>query len=173
MLTPMSSMMDRPSSVVEPCGDDKHPLSGSPVGSCGNMSYGGKLTYSVVMRPPAVSSSCSSSSATSSASASSISEPLMQDERLRKVSFTGSTGVGKHLLKAAADNVLRTSMELGGNGPFLVFEDADQEAALPFITNAIIQNAGQMPCPAGNLIRAVMVPKPNAILSRVTIRPEV
>lgn len=48
-------------------------------------------------------------------SASAISEPVMADSRLRKVSFTGSTPVGKTLLKAAADNVLRTSMELGGN----------------------------------------------------------
>src|SRR5699024_2656875 len=58
-------------------------------------------------------------------SASAISGPVMADPRLRKVSFTGSTPVGKTVLKAAADNVLRTSMELGGNAPFIVFEDAD------------------------------------------------
>ena len=52
--------------------------------------------------------------------AAAISSTLMADPRLRKVSFTGSTPVGKSLLKLAADNVLRTSMELGGNAPFLV-----------------------------------------------------
>ena len=50
---------------------------------------------------------------------------LMADERLRKVSFTGSTAVGRTLLAQASQNVLRTSMELGGNAPFIVFEDAD------------------------------------------------
>ncbi|MDH5152784.1 NAD-dependent succinate-semialdehyde dehydrogenase [Kocuria palustris] len=84
-----------------------------------------------------------------SASASSISEPLMQDERLRKVSFTGSTGVGKNLLKAAADNVLRTSMELGGNGPFLVFEDADLDKAVAGALAAKMRNMGEA-CTSAN-----------------------
>lgn len=54
-----------------------------------------------------------------SATASAVSDPLLADSRLRKLSFTGSTPVGKALLKSAAQNVLRTSMELGGNAPFM------------------------------------------------------
>src|SRR6476661_7430864 len=65
-----------------------------------------------------------------SSSASGISAPLLKDSRLRKVSFTGSTPVGKRLMADAAHNVLRTSMELGGNAPFIVFEDADLDAAV-------------------------------------------
>ncbi len=82
-------------------------------------------------------------------SASAISEPLMADSRLRKVSFTGSTPVGKTLLKAAADNVLRTSMELGGNAPFIVFEDADLDAAVEGAMGAKMRNIGEA-CTAAN-----------------------
>lgn len=85
----------------------------------------------------------------SSASASSISNPIMEDSRLRKVSFTGSTPVGKQLLKKAADNVLRTSMELGGNAPFIVFEDADLDAALDGAMAAKLRNIGEA-CTAAN-----------------------
>ncbi|GAA5227749.1 NAD-dependent succinate-semialdehyde dehydrogenase [Paeniglutamicibacter antarcticus] len=85
----------------------------------------------------------------SSASASKISGPLMQDDRLRKVSFTGSTAVGKMLMKAAADKVLRTSMELGGNAPFLVFEDADLDAAVEGAMAAKMRNMGEA-CTAAN-----------------------
>ncbi|MBZ4256923.1 aldehyde dehydrogenase family protein, partial [Mycobacterium tuberculosis] len=56
--------------------------------------------------------------------------PLLRDQRLRKLTFTGSTAVGKRLLAQAADQVLRVSMELGGNAPFLVFEDADLDRAI-------------------------------------------
>jgi len=56
--------------------------------------------------------------------------PLIEDPRLRKLSFTGSTEVGRKLIAASAGNVLRTSMELGGNAPFLIFEDADLDAAV-------------------------------------------
>jgi len=59
-----------------------------------------------------------------------LSARLIGDRRLRKLSFTGSTPVGRRLLAQAADNVLRTSMELGGNAPFLVFADADLDAAV-------------------------------------------
>ncbi len=59
-----------------------------------------------------------------------MSEPIIADPRLRKLSFTGSTQVGRTLLRQAAEGVLRTSMELGGNAPFLVFEDADVDAAV-------------------------------------------
>ncbi|WP_345154823.1 NAD-dependent succinate-semialdehyde dehydrogenase, partial [Arthrobacter ginkgonis] len=85
----------------------------------------------------------------SSNSASAISGPLMQDPRLRKVSFTGSTPVGKRLMKDAADNVLRTSMELGGNAPFLVFEDADLDAAVEGAMAAKMRNMGEA-CTAAN-----------------------
>lgn len=85
----------------------------------------------------------------SARSASSISGPLMEDSRLRKVSFTGSTPVGKQLLKAAAENVLRTSMELGGNAPFIVFEDADLDAAVEGAIAAQMRNIGEA-CTAAN-----------------------
>lgn len=84
-----------------------------------------------------------------SASAASVSDPLMRDPRLRKVSFTGSTSVGKHLLKQAADNVLRTSMELGGNAPFIVFEDANLEEAVAGAVAAKMRNMGEA-CTAAN-----------------------
>ncbi|MGP5241931.1 NAD-dependent succinate-semialdehyde dehydrogenase [Corynebacterium flavescens] len=82
-------------------------------------------------------------------SASAISEPLLADSRLRKVSFTGSTAVGKTLLKAAAENVLRTSMELGGNAPFIVFEDADIDQAVAGAMGAKMRNIGEA-CTAAN-----------------------
>ena len=75
--------------------------------------------------------------------------PLLADPRTRKVSFTGSTQVGRVLLKQAADNVLRTSMELGGNAPFLVFEDADLDAALEGAVLAKMRNVGEA-CTAAN-----------------------
>lgn len=85
----------------------------------------------------------------SSASASKISGPLMADSRLRKVSFTGSTAVGKMLMKDATENVLRTSMELGGNAPFLVFEDANIDAAVEGAMAAKMRNMGEA-CTAAN-----------------------
>ncbi|MDN5603848.1 MAG: NAD-dependent succinate-semialdehyde dehydrogenase [Kocuria sp.] len=85
----------------------------------------------------------------SGASASAISNPIMEDPRLRKVSFTGSTPVGKQLMAQAANNVLRTSMELGGNAPFLVFEDADIDAAVEGAMGAKMRNMGEA-CTAAN-----------------------
>ncbi|AOY73092.1 NAD-dependent succinate-semialdehyde dehydrogenase [Arthrobacter sp. TES] len=84
-----------------------------------------------------------------SSSASGISGPLMRDSRLRKVSFTGSTPVGKRLLADAAGNVLRTSMELGGNAPFIVFEDADVDKAVEGAMAAKMRNMGEA-CTAAN-----------------------
>jgi succinate-semialdehyde dehydrogenase / glutarate-semialdehyde dehydrogenase len=84
-----------------------------------------------------------------SSSARTISEPLLADARLRKLSFTGSTEVGSKLLEAAAKNILRTSMELGGNAPFLVFDDADIPAAVQGAVAAKMRNAGQT-CVAAN-----------------------
>lgn len=85
----------------------------------------------------------------SGASASAISNPIMEDDRLRKVSFTGSTPVGQQLLKKAADKVLRTSMELGGNAPFIVFEDADLDLAIEGAMGAKMRNIGEA-CTAAN-----------------------
>jgi len=78
-----------------------------------------------------------------------ISEPLLADPRLRKISFTGSTAVGKHLMKQATENVLRTSMELGGNGPLIVFEDADLDKAVAGAIAAKMRNMGEA-CTAAN-----------------------
>ncbi len=63
-------------------------------------------------------------------SSSEISKPIIDDPRLRKLSFTGSTEVGRKLIAQAAENVLKVSMELGGNAPFLIFEDADLDDAV-------------------------------------------
>jgi succinate-semialdehyde dehydrogenase/glutarate-semialdehyde dehydrogenase len=78
-----------------------------------------------------------------------LSTRLIGDRRLRKLSFTGSTAVGRRLLARAADNVLRTSMELGGNAPFLVFADADLDAAVDGAMAAKFRNIGQA-CTAAN-----------------------
>ncbi|MGP3536095.1 NAD-dependent succinate-semialdehyde dehydrogenase [Microbacterium sp. RD1] len=78
-----------------------------------------------------------------------VSVPLMSDPRLRKVSFTGSTPVGRLLLRTAADQVLRTSMELGGNAPFIVCADADLDAAVKGALIAKMRNVGEA-CIAAN-----------------------
>lgn len=76
---------------------------------------------------------------------------MMQDPRLRNISFTGSTAVGKILLKQAADRVMRTSMELGGNAPFLVLDDANIEEAVQGAMIAKLRNGGAA-CTAANRI---------------------
>jgi succinate-semialdehyde dehydrogenase/glutarate-semialdehyde dehydrogenase len=78
-----------------------------------------------------------------------LSSTLMADARLRKVSFTGSTPVGKILVKQSADQLQRVSMELGGNAPFLVFEDADLGAAVDGAMVAKMRNMGEA-CTAAN-----------------------
>lgn len=78
-----------------------------------------------------------------------VSEPIIRDPRLRKLSFTGSTQVGQRLLEQAAQGVLRTSMELGGNAPFVVFEDADLDKAVDGAMLAKFRNIGQA-CTAAN-----------------------
>jgi succinate-semialdehyde dehydrogenase/glutarate-semialdehyde dehydrogenase len=80
---------------------------------------------------------------------SAVSAPIISDPRLRKLSFTGSTPVGVSLLKQAADGVLRTSMELGGNAPFIVFEDADLDKAVDGAMLAKFRNIGEA-CTAAN-----------------------
>ena len=80
---------------------------------------------------------------------SAFSEAVLRDDRVRKVSFTGSTPVGRRLLQIAADNVLRSSMELGGNAPLIVFDDADLQRAVDGALAAKIRNGGQS-CIAAN-----------------------
>jgi succinate-semialdehyde dehydrogenase/glutarate-semialdehyde dehydrogenase len=81
--------------------------------------------------------------------AGAVMEPLIRDGRARKLSFTGSTEVGRRLLEQAAGKVLRTSMELGGNAPFLVFDDADLAAAVDGAMIAKMRNIGEA-CTAAN-----------------------
>ncbi len=78
-----------------------------------------------------------------------VSERIIRDPRLRKLSFTGSTPVGQRLLQQAAEGVLRTSMELGGNAPFVVFDDADLDKAVEGAIQAKFRNIGQA-CTAAN-----------------------
>jgi succinate-semialdehyde dehydrogenase/glutarate-semialdehyde dehydrogenase len=85
----------------------------------------------------------------SSTSAGATTGPLIKDSRLRKLSFTGSTEVGRRLLADASKTVLRTSMELGGNAPFVVFEDADLDAAVAGAMLAKLRNMGEA-CTAAN-----------------------
>lgn len=81
--------------------------------------------------------------------AGAVTAPLITDPRLRKLSFTGSTEIGRRLLASSAEQVLRTSMELGGNAPFLVFEDADIDAAVDGALVAKMRNMGEA-CTAAN-----------------------
>jgi succinate-semialdehyde dehydrogenase/glutarate-semialdehyde dehydrogenase len=76
-------------------------------------------------------------------------EPLLKDARTRKLSFTGSTEVGRTLIEQSAQQVLRVSMELGGNAPFLVFDDADLDAAVEGAMLAKMRNVGEA-CTAAN-----------------------
>ncbi|HEU0316640.1 MAG TPA: NAD-dependent succinate-semialdehyde dehydrogenase, partial [Solirubrobacteraceae bacterium] len=78
-----------------------------------------------------------------------VTDPLFDDPRLRKLSFTGSTEVGRKLAARAMDQVLRVSMELGGNAPFVVFADADLEAALDGAMIAKLRNMGEA-CTSAN-----------------------
>jgi succinate-semialdehyde dehydrogenase / glutarate-semialdehyde dehydrogenase len=82
-------------------------------------------------------------------SASESTGPLIEDRRLRKLSFTGSTPVGQKLMEQSSKNLLRLSMELGGNAPFLVFEDADLDAAVQGAVIAKMRNIGEA-CTAAN-----------------------
>jgi succinate-semialdehyde dehydrogenase / glutarate-semialdehyde dehydrogenase len=82
-------------------------------------------------------------------SAGSVVEPLFDDPRLRKLSFTGSTAVGRTLLARATNQILRVSMELGGNAPFIVFDDADLDAAVEGAVVAKMRNIGEA-CTAAN-----------------------
>jgi succinate-semialdehyde dehydrogenase/glutarate-semialdehyde dehydrogenase len=76
-------------------------------------------------------------------------EPLIRDPRTRKLSFTGSTEVGRTLIEQSAEQILRESMELGGNAPFLVFDDADIDAAVEGAMIAKMRNGGEA-CTSAN-----------------------
>jgi len=78
-----------------------------------------------------------------------VMEPLIRDPRSRKLTFTGSTPVGRKLVEQSADQLLRVSMELGGNAPFIVFEDADLDAAVEGAMLAKMRNIGEA-CTAAN-----------------------
>jgi succinate-semialdehyde dehydrogenase / glutarate-semialdehyde dehydrogenase len=82
-------------------------------------------------------------------SSSEATGPLISDPRLRKLSFTGSTEVGRKLMEQASENLLRLSMELGGNAPFIVFDDADMDAAVQGAMIAKMRNIGEA-CTAAN-----------------------
>jgi succinate-semialdehyde dehydrogenase/glutarate-semialdehyde dehydrogenase len=97
-----------------------------------------------------------------------VMEPLIRDGRARKLSFTGSTGVGRKLIEQAADRVLRTSMELGGNAPLLVFADADLNKAVEGTMLAKMRNGGEA-CTAANRIY-VEAPVLDEFAARLTER---
>jgi len=78
-----------------------------------------------------------------------VTSPLLADSRLRKLSFTGSTRIGRQLIAESAGQVLKVSMELGGNAPFLVFDDADLDAAVDGAVLAKMRNGGEA-CVAAN-----------------------
>ncbi|MDN5854408.1 MAG: NAD-dependent succinate-semialdehyde dehydrogenase [Actinomycetia bacterium] len=78
-----------------------------------------------------------------------VMEPLIRDSRLRKLTFTGSTPVGRRLVEQSAEGLLRVSMELGGNAPFVVFDDADVDAAVDGAMLAKMRNLGEA-CTAAN-----------------------
>ena len=80
-----------------------------------------------------------------------IGEAMLSSEAVRKIGFTGSTKVGKYLMERSAATVKRVSMELGGNAPFIVFEDADLEAAAKAVVGSGLRNAGQT-CVCANRI---------------------
>ncbi len=82
-------------------------------------------------------------------SSGAVMEPVIRDPRTRKLSFTGSTEVGRTLIAQASEQILRVSMELGGNAPFVVFEDADLDAAIEGAMIAKMRNIGEA-CTAAN-----------------------
>jgi succinate-semialdehyde dehydrogenase/glutarate-semialdehyde dehydrogenase len=104
----------------------------------------------------------------SSRSSGKVVSAMLRDPRVRKLSFTGSTEVGRILLAQAADHVINTSMELGGNAPFLVFADADLDAAIEGAMIAKMRNAGEA-CTAANRFY-VEAPIASAFAERLAAR---
>jgi succinate-semialdehyde dehydrogenase/glutarate-semialdehyde dehydrogenase len=84
-----------------------------------------------------------------SARSDAITEVILNDPRLRKLTFTGSTRIGQELLRRSADQILRVSLELGGNAPFIVFDDADVDEAVRGAIGAKIRNCGEA-CTSAN-----------------------
>jgi succinate-semialdehyde dehydrogenase/glutarate-semialdehyde dehydrogenase len=84
-----------------------------------------------------------------SASSAAVTEPLITDSRLRKLTFTGSTAIGRKLIQQSSEQVLRLSLELGGNAPFIVFDDADLDVAIEGALRAKIRNNGEA-CTSAN-----------------------
>ncbi|MFC7397419.1 NAD-dependent succinate-semialdehyde dehydrogenase [Chelatococcus sp. GCM10030263] len=98
---------------------------------------------------------------------------MLHDPRVRKLSFTGSTEVGRILLREAADQVISCSMELGGNAPFIVFEDADIDAAVDGAMIAKMRNGGEA-CTAANRFyvhRSILEPFSKALAERMSALP--
>lgn len=83
---------------------------------------------------------------------------------MRKIGFTGSTRVGKMLFAGAADTVKRVSLELGGNAPFIVFDDADVDAAAAGVVGSAFRNAGQT-CICANRVFVQVRPDPMSFAS--------
>jgi succinate-semialdehyde dehydrogenase/glutarate-semialdehyde dehydrogenase len=94
--------------------------------------------------------------------------PLIADPRARKLSFTGSTEVGRKLIEQSAENILRVSMELGGNAPFLVFDDADLDDAVNGAMIAKMRNIGEA-CTAANRFH-VAAPLADAFAEKMAAR---
>ncbi|MQA74026.1 MAG: aldehyde dehydrogenase family protein [Solirubrobacterales bacterium] len=103
-----------------------------------------------------------------SSSSSGVSAPIISDSRLRKLSFTGSTEVGRKLIAQSAENVLRVSMELGGNAPFLVFDDADIDAVIEGALLAKMRNIGEA-CTSANRFH-IAAPRAEEFTSRLVER---
>ena len=99
-----------------------------------------------------------------------VMEPLIRDPRARKLTFTGSTPVGRTLVEQSATQLLRVSMELGGNAPFIVFDDADLDAAVDGAMLAKMRNMGEA-CTAANrfLVQSGVA---NEFATRLTARME-
>ncbi len=109
-------------------------------------------------------------------SAAAIGSTIMSSPHVRKVTFTGSTAVGKQLIRQSADSVKKISMELGGNAPFLVFDDADLDAAVEGAMISKFRNMGQT-CVCANRIYAqagvhdAFVSKLSAAIEQLTLGP--
>lgn len=84
---------------------------------------------------------------------------MLESEAVRKIGFTGSTAVGKQLMAGAAQTVKKVSLELGGNGPYIIFDDADIELAATGVVTSAFRNAGQT-CICANkiLVQVSLVP---------------
>ncbi len=97
---------------------------------------------------------------------------MLESDTVRKIGFTGSTRVGKMLFSAAADTVKRVSLELGGNAPFIVFDDADIDAAAAGVVSSAFRNAGQT-CICANRIFVQVCGRLSACSECETLSPQI